>query len=490
MAEKIRIRPAGEGDVRPTFDLSNEPLVRTNSIHAEPISWDGHVAWFRKTLADPLVRFYVAETAEGEFAGQVRFRRENGDWVVSISVAPGFRGRGVGRAILEEAMRHSGLRGFAALIRDGNAASRKMFAACGFRLFGETAIGGARFGIWRHGRVQVVAELSANHCGDFELAKRAVAAAKEAGADAVKVQTYTADTLTIDSARDEFLIKDPGSPWRGRYLHELYQKASMPWEWQSRLKEFADSIGIPFFSTPFDRTAVDFLEGMGVPMYKIASFEAMDYPLIRYAARLGRPMLISTGVSTLDEIQRAIDACREVGNDDITLLKCTSAYPARLEDMNVMTIRDMVGRFGPQGVKVGLSDHSMSSVPVVAAVALGAVVVEKHFTLDRAAGGEDSAFSLDRDEFAGMVEAVRSAEASLGAVDYSVNEKGRMFARSLYAVEDIRAGERLTEGNVRSIRPSGGLPPGELPRILGMAASCDIPRGTPLRWEFIAGRGG
>ena len=226
--------------------------------------------------------------------------------------------------------------------------------------------------------VFIIAEMSANHCGDFELAKKILLAAKESGADAVKIQTYTADTITIDCKNDEFLINGEDNLWKGRYLYELYQKAYTPWEWQPRLKEFADSIGLPFFSTPFDYTAVDFLEKMGVPMYKIASFEAMDYPLIKYAAKFGKPMIISTGVSSLEEIQGAVDACKEVGNNDITLLKCTSAYPAKLGDMNLLTIKDMIERFGPQGVRVGLSDHSMSIEPVVAAVALGAKVIEKH----------------------------------------------------------------------------------------------------------------
>ncbi len=334
-------------------------------------------------------------------------------------------------------------------------------------------------------RVFIIAEMSANHCGDIDLAKRIISAAKDAGADAVKIQTYTADTMTIDSRRDEFRIR--GGLWDGRYLYELYQKASTPWEWQPLLKKYADEVGIPLFSTPFDKTAVDFLEKMNVPMYKIASFEAFDYPLIRYAAKCGKPMIISTGISTLDEIQGAVDACKEVGNSDITLLKCTSAYPAKVEDMNLATIRDMIGRFGPQGVKIGLSDHSMSIVPPIAAVALGARVIEKHLTLDRSLGGEDSGFSLNADEFAAMVDAVRSTEAALGGVDYSVNEKGRMFARSLFAVSDIKAGDVFTEKNIRSIRPYGGLPPGKMESVLGRRAACDIARGTPMEVRFVEG---
>ena len=332
--------------------------------------------------------------------------------------------------------------------------------------------------------VLIIAEMSANHCGDMNLAKKIIAAAQDAGADAVKIQTYTADTITSDSKRDEFRIS--GGLWDGCYLYELYQKASTPWEWQPILKKYADEIGIPLFSTPFDKTAVDFLEKMNVPMYKIASFEAFDYPLIRYAAKCGKPMIISTGISTLEEIQGAIDACKQVGNNDITLLKCTSAYPAKVEDMNLATIRDMIDRFGPQGVKIGLSDHSMSIVPPVTAVALGARVIEKHFTLDRALGGEDSGFSLNADEFAAMVKAVREAEASLGHVSYEVNAANRKFARSLYVVKPIRRGERFTEDNVRSIRPNNGLHPGRFDAILGKTASCDLPFGTPLSERHLS----
>jgi N-acetylneuraminate synthase/pseudaminic acid synthase len=333
--------------------------------------------------------------------------------------------------------------------------------------------------------VFIIAEMSANHCRDFELAKKIISAAKDAGADAVKIQTYTADTITIDSKRDEFLIKGDGNLWKDRYLYELYQKASTPWEWQPRLKEYADSIGIPFFSTPFDNTAVDFLEKMNVPMYKIASFEAYDYPLIRYAAKCGKPMIISTGISTLEEMQGAIDACKSVGNNDITLLKCTSSYPAKLSDMNLITIKDMVERFSPQGVKIGLSDHSMQIEPVVTAVALGARVIEKHFTLDRALGGEDAGFSLNAEELAAMVKAVRNTETALGKVDYSINQENRKMGRSLYAVKDIKKGEKFTTDNIRSIRPGAGLHPSMLDKIIGLSAAVNIDAGLPLEQNHL-----
>lgn len=285
--------------------------------------------------------------------------------------------------------------------------------------------------------VFIIAEMSANHCGDVKLAKEIIKTAKEIGADAVKLQTYTADTLTIDSDRPEFTVSNPKSLWYGETLYSLYQKAFTPWEWQKELKEYAEKeVGIELFSTPFDKTAVDFLENIGVRRYKIASFEAIDYPLVEYAALKGKPMIISTGISSEEEIRDIVDICRNAGNTDITLLKCTSSYPAPLEDMNVLTIPDMIQKFG---VKVGLSDHSMNIEPVVAAVALGAAVIEKHFTLDRALGGADAGFSLNKQEFKEMVQAVRNTEKVLGTVDYSVNTANRFGARSLYVYQTGRS---------------------------------------------------
>ena len=333
--------------------------------------------------------------------------------------------------------------------------------------------------------IYIIAEMSANHCGDINLAKKIISKAKEIGADAVKIQTYTADTITINCNNDEFQIKDKDSLWYGENLYSLYQKAYTPWEWQEELKKYADEVGIDFFSTPFDFTAVDFLENIGVPCYKIASFEAFDYPLIKYAAKFGKPMIISTGISSLEEIQGAVDACKSVGNNDITLLKCTSAYPAQLKDMNIITIKDMIDRFSPQGVKIGLSDHSMSIIPPVTAVALGAKVIEKHFTLDRALGGADSGFSLNIEEFSDMIKAVRETELALGKVDYTINEANRKFARSLYVVKDIKKGEKFTADNVRSIRPSNGLHPKYYEEILGKTAKKDFVFGTPLTLEDL-----
>ena len=330
----------------------------------------------------------------------------------------------------------------------------------------------------------IIAEMSANHCGDKELAKKIILKAKEIGADAVKIQTYTADTITINCDNDIFKTKDD-SLWAGQTLYQLYQKAYTPWEWQGELKEYADNVGIDFFSTPFDYTAVDFLESINIPCYKIASFEAIDYPLVKYAAKFKKPMIISTGISSLEEIQEVIDACKSVGNHDITLLKCTSAYPARLEDMNIITIKDMIERFSPQGVKIGLSDHSMNIEPVVAAVTLGATVIEKHFTLDRALGGEDAGFSLNAEEFESMVKAVRNTETVLGKIDYTVNMHNRRSARSLFVIKDIKKGEKFTPENIRSIRPSNGLHPKFYEKVIGKVAKTDIKFGTPLSFEYL-----
>ena len=370
-----------------------------------------------------------------------------------------------------------------AYVKINNKASINMFLKDNFKIIQQESISGQpvyKLIASPQNRVYIIAEMSANHCGDKELAKKIIKKAKEIGADAVKLQTYTADTITIDCDSDIFQT-DSGGLWAGQTMYQLYQKAYTPWEWQAELKQYADELEIDLFSTPFDYSAVDFLESINVPMYKIASFEAIDYPLIRYTAKLGKPMIISVGISSLDEIQEAIDACKEVGNNDITILKCTSEYPAKIDDLNLITIKDMIKRFGPQGVKIGLSDHSMSIVPPITAVALGATVIEKHLTLDRSLGGEDSGFSLNAEEFEEMIKAVRETEKALGKVDYSVSEKKRKYARSLFAVKDIKKGEVFTPQNVRSIRPGCGLHPKYYDNILGKKALHDIKFGEPLK---------
>jgi pseudaminic acid synthase len=332
--------------------------------------------------------------------------------------------------------------------------------------------------------VFIIAELSANHNGDLNRALKIIDAAKKAGADAVKLQTYTPDTITLDCDNEHFRINQ-GTVWDGRGLYELYREAMTPWEWHEELFAHARSLGLEIFSSPFDKSAVDFLEALNPCAYKIASFEITDTPLISYAASKGRPMIISTGVATLEDIELALKACADAINDDVTLLKCTSSYPAPLDEMNLSTIRDMAGRFG---CKVGLSDHSMSLAAPVVAVAYGAQVIEKHFTLSRADGGADSSFSLEPDEFADMVKAVRDAQRVIGAVSYELSEKSkksREFARSLFVAEDVVAGEVFDESNIRSVRPGFGLHPKYISEIIGKKAARTLQKGEPLEWSMV-----
>lgn len=329
-------------------------------------------------------------------------------------------------------------------------------------------------------RTFIVAELSANHNHRKEIALESIRVAKEAGADAVKIQTYTADTMTLDCDNEYFQIKQ-GTLWDGTTFYKLYQQAYTPWEWHTELFDYAKQIGIPLFSTPFDKTAVDFLEKLGNPVIKIASFELVDIPLIEYAASKGRPMMMSTGIATLQEIQEAVDACRRAGNEDITLLKCTSSYPAPLNEANLLTIPDMAGRFG---CKVGLSDHSTGNIAACAAIALGATVIEKHFIIDRTIGGPDAAFSMTKDEFAEMVRRIRETEECLGQVSYELSDRmrsNRKFARSLFACADIKKGELFTEQNIRSVRPGDGCSPKYLPELLGKPSDREYKKGNPIR---------
>lgn len=334
----------------------------------------------------------------------------------------------------------------------------------------------------------VIAEISANHQQDFSHAVELVRAAGEAGANAVKLQTYTADTITLDSRRPEFRIGE-GTLWSGRYLHDLYREASMPWEWQPKLKAVAEESGLDCFSSPFDFTAVEFLSRMQVPAWKIASFELVDLPLIRRVAETGRPMIISTGMATLPEIEEALAAAREAGCEELALLKCTSSYPARFEEMHLRTIPELAARFR---VPVGLSDHSPGSVVPVAAVALGATIVEKHIKLHATDEGPDAKFSLDAAEFAEMVRAIRATEAALGTGEWKSLESensSRSFRRSLFACRDIEAGEAFTAENVRSVRPANGLPPKHYEQVLRTRATRRIESGTPLDWDLL-GEGG
>lgn len=333
--------------------------------------------------------------------------------------------------------------------------------------------------------VYIVAEMSANHNQDSEQAVKILEAAKEAGADAVKLQTYTPDTLTIDCDNKYFRIGE-GTIWEGRTLYDLYGEAYIPWEWQPKLKEIANDLGLDLFSTPFDPTAVDFLEEMDVPAYKVASFEIVDLPLLRRITQTGKPIIMSTGMATLAEIDEAVRTIlRDAGGEQLALLKCTSAYPAPPEEMNLRTILHLAETFG---VPAGLSDHTLDVAVPVAAVALGACIIEKHFTLSRDEPGPDSAFSLEPHEFKAMVEAVRTVEKALGRVEYGVTEReaaSRVFRRSLFVVQDVEAGEVFTEENVRSIRPGYGLHTRHLEDVLGRRAGQDLERGTPLLWDLI-----
>jgi len=327
--------------------------------------------------------------------------------------------------------------------------------------------------------------MSANHSQDFQTAVRLVEAAKESGADAVKLQTYTADTITIASDKEYFRVEG-GTPWDGRTLYDLYEEAYTPWDWQPKLKRVATDLNLDLFSTPFDPTAVDFLEEMGVPAYKVASFELVDLQLIERIAATGKPMIMSTGMANLAEIDEAVRTARDAGAKEIALLKCTSAYPAPVREANLRAIPHLAEAFG---VVTGLSDHTMGIVAPIAAVVLGASIIEKHFTHSRSLSGPDSVFSLEPDEFRAMVDAVRTVEKALGQVQYEVTDKeraSRMFRRSLFVVRDLKAGDIFTPENLRSIRPGHGLHPRHLPQVLGRRAAGDITAGTPLAWNLVS----
>lgn len=333
----------------------------------------------------------------------------------------------------------------------------------------------------------IIAEMSANHAGSMERALELIHVAKESGADCVKIQTYTPDTMTIDCGNEYFHIGK--GTWEGENLYSLYRKAYTPWEWQEQLRDEAARVGIDFLSTAFDRTSVDFLEELGVRFYKIASFELVDIPLLEYIASRNKPVILSTGMGTIEEITEAVNAIYSTGNRQLALMKCSSAYPAKSEEMNLATIRDLRARFD---IPVGLSDHSMGAFSAATAVAMGACIVEKHFCVSRAIENPDSAFSMEPDEFADMVRQVREVEKAMGTVSYGVTaqeESNSCFRRSLFVVQDIAAGEKLTPDNIRSIRPAYGLKPKYYRDVLGRTAKCDLRRGTPLTPEVIDGFG-
>jgi len=331
--------------------------------------------------------------------------------------------------------------------------------------------------------VFIIAELSANHNGSLETAIETIRAAKRAGANCIKLQTYTADTMTIDCDKVDFVIN--GTIWDGQNLHKLYQEAYTPWQWHEELFRVAKEEGLVCFSSPFDKTAVDLLESLHSPAYKIASFEITDIPLIEYVASKGKPVIISTGIARQDDIELALDACHRMGNYNVALLKCTSSYPAPIEEANMCMVKDLAERYN---VISGLSDHTMgSTVPIVATV-FGAKIIEKHFIIDRAIGGPDASFSMNEEEFTAMVKAVREAEKATGIVDYTLTEKqakGRDFSRSLYIAEDIKAGDIFTDKNLRSVRPGFGLHPKYFNEIIGKKSNQDLEKGTPMKLNYI-----
>lgn len=334
------------------------------------------------------------------------------------------------------------------------------------------------YNIDKESPVFIIAELSANHNGDLGTALETIRAAKEAGADAIKFQTYTADTITLDSDNDDFLIK--GTIWNGRKLYDLYKEAFTPWEWHKELFECARSEGLEVFSSPFDNTAVDFLESLDVPAYKIASFEITDIPLIEYIASKGKPIIISTGIAEKEDIILALNACKRMGNSNVALLKCTSSYPAPINEANMLMIPDLAERFN---VVSGLSDHTLGSTVPIVATSLGAKIIEKHFILDKSVGGPDASFSMTPGEFKDMVQAVRAAESALGCVSYELTDKqvkGRDFSRSLYVVQDVQEGDIFTEENIRSVRPGFGLHPKLFRTVLGKKAKKQIKKGDRL----------
>ncbi len=486
------VRRATFADAHDVLAWRNDPTARAMSREPEPIGEAAHLAWFGRAVDDP-ERLLLIGVDGAAKVGMVRIDA-GAEREVSINVNPACRGRGLGAELLARALAE--VEGpLLAEIKPENAASRRLFEAAGFTPAGQHGgmlryRKGAPRAISIAGRAigpaeppYVIAELSGNHNGEVSRALAMIDAAKDAGADAIKLQTYTADTLTIDHAGPGFLLES--GLWKGRTLYELYQEASTPWAWHERLFEHAAKRGITVFSTPFDPTAVDFLEGLDAPAYKIASFELVDLPLIEKAAQTGKPLIMSTGLASPAEIADAVAAARAAGAHEMVLLHCTSGYPTPAREMNLRTMQDLAAA---HGVLAGLSDHTLGTAVAVAAVALGACVVEKHFTLARADGGPDAAFSLEPAEFRQLTADCRTAWEALGVVDYGEveSEKAqRDLRRSLYIVADVAKGDALTAANVRSIRPGYGLAPKHLKEVLGRPAARDLKRGEPLGWEML-----
>jgi pseudaminic acid synthase len=490
----------GESDAALLHRWRNDPGSQEMSLDRRAIPWPEHLAWTRRLLADA-ERLQLFAVEAGTAVGAIRFDRVGYDATVSLVVAPEARGRGLAFEIIDGGTRvarqaWSDLRALRATIRSLNFRSRSAFGRAGFV---PDQLDGPTESWWRvlepnlvldGRRPQVIAELSANHGGSLARALETIAAAADAGADAIKLQTYTPATMTLRSDRPEFRIAR--GPWAGRTLWDLYQEAHTPWEWHAELKQAANRLGLPLFSTPFDPSAVEFLETLGVPAYKVASFEITDLELLSRIAATGKPVIVSTGMASLAEIDRAARTLREVWSaaghlrtPELALLKCVSAYPADPAEMNLRTIPHLGAAFA---AVVGLSDHTLGLTTAIAAVALGARLIEKHFTLRRADGGPDGAFSLEPGELRALTGAVREASAALGDVHYGPSKgdaPNLVFRRSLFFVADVRAGEALTRLNVRAIRPGHGLPPDAFALLEGRRARCDCRAGEPVSWNLV-----
>jgi pseudaminic acid synthase len=498
----LSFRKAILEDTKLYFDWANDSDVREQSFNSDTIDFENHKRWFECKLNDDSCMLLIFKNYEDFNIGQIRIQKENeNEALIGISIAAEHRGKGYAKDMLQMASDY--FLGFnpsciiKAFVKEKNLSSKFSFEKAGFEFQNiinyenfisfhyikkKRKMTIDTFEINSQSKVFIIAELSANHNGNIETAIDTIRAAKRAGADCIKLQTYTADTITIDCDKDDFLIK--GTIWEGKNLYQLYQEAYTPWEWHQEIFKVAKEEGIICFSSPFDKTAVDFLETLNVPAYKIASFEITDIPLIEYVASKGKPIILSTGIAEQADIELALDACRRMGNNDVALLKCTSSYPAPIDEANMCMVKDLAERYN---VISGLSDHTMGATVPVVATCFGAKIIEKHFILDRSIGGPDASFSMNEEEFTAMVKAVREAESAIGKVDYSLTEKqakGKDFSRSLYVVEDMKAGDIITEKNVRSIRPGFGMHPKYYNEILGQSVKIDLERGVAFESIF------
>lgn len=481
----------------------NKYDVRKYMFNSKVISEEEHLKWlkFLKKTTDKEVFYIIYNEVKIGITSIDKISEESYEVGIYLNhLVP--KGKGIGKEVLKYFYlflfnEHKKLNKIKSEVLNNNFVSLKMFLSLGMKIIekNKVFINGQIFNTvslcitreeWESMKRKtfIVAEISANHGHNIDIVKQTMKAAKECGANAVKIQTYTPDTITLNCNNEYFQIKE-GTIWDGRVLYDLYKEAYTPWEWHKELFDYAKELNIYLFSTPFDKTAVDLLESLENPIYKIASFEINDIPLIEYAASKGKPMIISTGVGTEDEIREAVEACKRVGNFDITLLQCTSQYPAKLEDANLIMIEDLAKRFS---VKSGISDHTMGFLVATTAVAMGAKVVEKHFILDRSIGGPDSTFSMLPSEFKIMVDNIRKIEKMFGKVNYEITEKKKSsfkFKRSLFVSKDIKKGEIITDTNIKSIRPSNGIAPKFYYDVLGKKVNRDLKFGTPLLFEYI-----